>query len=297
LQSPQATNPYASLYTTAAATGPVPQALVNQVNLAANSNPILANLISLAITEKASPDQLKTLGLLIQTLANTTGVPYGTNIVPTVSTSTSTGTTSAVVASSAGGTAGVAAPSIAAETVTSALTPSDPTQPSPPPPPPQKDFDIIIEFSEAPQDRWLLPRGPVVVEKIDNPAFQFASFAPTVTDILLTTRIPFPEAKDSVRNAAAPTPTWESLNGEVPPQLVQLKLRRAPMVIWEMLVRWIGGEAKMKENRKILDKLKKVETVYLGYQLTEGPLLTQLQTVCPIATCFISPGSFKPTDH
>ncbi|KAI6031409.1 hypothetical protein BKA83DRAFT_671263 [Pisolithus microcarpus] len=48
----------------------VTQTLVSQVNQAAASNPTLANLLQLAVAGKASPDQLKTLGLLIQSLAS-----------------------------------------------------------------------------------------------------------------------------------------------------------------------------------------------------------------------------------
>ncbi|KAF9015611.1 hypothetical protein BDQ17DRAFT_1536249 [Cyathus striatus] len=48
---------------------PITPALINQVNSAASSNPILANLLQLAAAGKATPDQLKTLGILIQSLA------------------------------------------------------------------------------------------------------------------------------------------------------------------------------------------------------------------------------------
>src|SRR5882757_7747807 len=44
--------------------------LINRVNTAASANPILSNLLQLAAAGHASPDQLKTLGLLIQSLAN-----------------------------------------------------------------------------------------------------------------------------------------------------------------------------------------------------------------------------------
>ncbi|KAK0462170.1 hypothetical protein IW261DRAFT_1348439, partial [Armillaria novae-zelandiae] len=49
-------------------------ALIHQVNSAASSNPTLANLLQLAAAGKASPDQLQTLGLLIQSLARSPAV-------------------------------------------------------------------------------------------------------------------------------------------------------------------------------------------------------------------------------
>ncbi|KAL4269276.1 hypothetical protein AB1N83_002271 [Pleurotus pulmonarius] len=56
----------------------VTPALIHQVNSAASTNPTLANLLQLAASGKASPNQLKTLGLLIQSLAAANGTPYST---------------------------------------------------------------------------------------------------------------------------------------------------------------------------------------------------------------------------
>lgn len=54
----------------------VTPALIHQVNSAASTNPTLANLLQLAASGKASPNQLKTLGLLIQSLAAANGTQY-----------------------------------------------------------------------------------------------------------------------------------------------------------------------------------------------------------------------------
>ncbi|KAG7452357.1 uncharacterized protein BT62DRAFT_1071504, partial [Guyanagaster necrorhizus] len=56
-------------------------ALIHQVNSAASSNPTLANLLQLAAAGKASPDQLQTLGLLIQSLAHSPAV-ISQNVMP-----------------------------------------------------------------------------------------------------------------------------------------------------------------------------------------------------------------------
>ena len=47
----------------------VTPALISQVNQAAATNPVLQNLLQLAATGRASHDQLKTLGILVQSLA------------------------------------------------------------------------------------------------------------------------------------------------------------------------------------------------------------------------------------
>lgn len=158
-------------------------ALITQVNEAATSNPTLAHLLQLAAAGKATPEQLKTLGVLIQSLAG--------------GTSTATATTSISVA-----------------------------QP--------KDFDLVIEFADNNSERWIFPRGPVVCDKISDAA---------PLDATVTTRVPFPEAKtDQFLDASSP-------------QVVTFLLRRAPMTVWDTILRWAGGEEKMKESRKILDQL------------------------------------------
>lgn len=51
--------------------------LITQVNAAASSNPTLQNLLAIAASGKASIDQLKTLGVLIQTMAGQGTQPSG----------------------------------------------------------------------------------------------------------------------------------------------------------------------------------------------------------------------------
>ncbi|KAF8898985.1 hypothetical protein BD779DRAFT_1666734 [Infundibulicybe gibba] len=58
------------LISSIASTSLITPTLISQVNLAASTNPILANLLQLAAAGGATPEQLKTLGLLIQSLAS-----------------------------------------------------------------------------------------------------------------------------------------------------------------------------------------------------------------------------------
>lgn len=102
--------------------------LINQVNLAASANPILANLLQLAAAGSANPEQLKTLGLLIQSLAAEN------------------------------------APAASPQMQKVSMAPVPSSHPSHAPRP----FDFVLEFRECPSDRWVFPRGPVVYERVPN---------------------------------------------------------------------------------------------------------------------------------
>ncbi|KAK0455999.1 hypothetical protein EV421DRAFT_1895266 [Armillaria borealis] len=196
-------------------------ALIHQVNSAASSNPTLANLLQLAAAGKASPDQLQTLGLLIQSLAHSPAV-MSQNAMPS--------------------------PSY--------------------PPPPAKEFDLVFEFQETSSERWILPRGPALCErKIDS------SVTDAAYDIIITTCL-------------APYVGFY--------EVVTFRLIKAPLPVWDMVSRWVGGEEKMKESRVILDQLMKNRRPrsYLGHQLLPGSLLTQLQNAntSPYAMKLLKPG-------
>lgn len=112
--------------------------LINQVNAAASANPILSNLLQLAAAGNATPDQLKTLGLLIQSLAN----------IENVSSISSSATPQ----------------QFSSSLPTSTTNHYDrlPTLS------PVKLFDIVIEFRETPGDRLVFPRGLVHAERLFN---------------------------------------------------------------------------------------------------------------------------------
>ncbi|CAL1694936.1 unnamed protein product [Somion occarium] len=102
--------------------------LISQVNSAAASNPVLSNLLHEVAVGRATQDQLKTLGLLIQTLKDS-GAPQQTSTAPAAGSSS---------------------------------TPAQPSQI----PTASRDFDIVLEFHEKPSDRWILPRGPVSIQPV-----------------------------------------------------------------------------------------------------------------------------------
>ena len=179
--------------------------LISQVNSAASSNPGLANLLQQAATGKASPDQLKTLGLLIQSLAK----PVTTQSI--------------------------------SNSPASASAPSQRTTYQVPggPNPPAKYFDIVLEFLENPSDRWILPRSPVIIERLGE--------SRSISDILLTAGIPFalpgtdkekdPSVDDSVQ------------------QLATFRFVDASWDIWTCIFHWAGPQDQMDTTRKAFERL------------------------------------------
>ena len=217
------------------------------MNTAASANPILSNLLQLAAAGHASPDQLKTLGLLIQSLANMEELPAAT------------------------------------ATIQQPPTAVNHHQKSPP----VKDFDLVLEFREAPAERWVFPRVPVYGER--------KSISSASQDILLTTCIPFNVANNSASDASQ-QPSLETSTESPAQHVVTLHLIEAPWAIWDTIYRWIGGEDKLRSNKIQIDSLVCVisflyfklnpmlfeippKRMFLGHQLQPGSLLAQLQIV------------------
>ncbi|KAJ7925990.1 hypothetical protein B0H13DRAFT_2567061 [Mycena leptocephala] len=207
------TSPLLSSLTSVTAITPT---LINQVNAAAASNPTLANLLQLAAAGKGSPEQLKTLGLLIQSLAT----PESSEALST-----------------------------AANLMKASAQPPVPVNNS------VKEFDLVFQYHETSYERWILPRGPVICEKV----------ADTRTADL---------AYDIVAPSSA-----EAVATEKPPsQIVTIRLTSAANDMGDYLE--VGGwEEKLNENRVILDNLKVKGflcklTIYLSYILeTNGEII------------------------
>ncbi|KAF7347655.1 SWR1 complex subunit swc3 [Mycena venus] len=226
IQTPVAQHPASPLLSSLSSMTSISPALINQVNAAAASNPTLANLLQLAAAGKGTPEQLKTLGLLIQSLATTES--------------------SESLSSAAN----------LAQSSTQPYTPPAPATTS------VKEFDLVFQYHETSHERWILPRGAVICEKVADPR------TPSLTyDIVLTMALQLPKAVQ---------PSTEAV--EADPQVVTIRLKRPQPAIWEMIWKWVGGEEKLNENRKTLDKLKKqTERVYLAHRIPENSLLTQLR--------------------
>ncbi|KAI0052539.1 hypothetical protein FA95DRAFT_1332555 [Auriscalpium vulgare] len=251
---------------------PMTAATVKRVNDAAISDPILANFLHLAATGRATHEQLQTLQLLIRSLA---AVPDST---PSSSTPASTPTPSSAVTPStqtqAPATYPVAPQASAAPipmpTYQYPYAYAAPVQYPPAPVVPPKEHDIVLEFREKASDRWLLPRGPVDLER--SPADG------TIREILLSVVLPFSQTEKAPTNPGSETPAPAAEPPvEVTQEVVRLRLTKATQTVWDALMHWAGGQAKLETNKGILRSIKPPERVYLGYQLREGDLLTQLQ--------------------
>ena len=112
-----------------------------------------------------------------------------------------------------------------------------------------KDFDLVLEFREAPTERWVFPRVPVYGERKSTPSTTNAS-----QDILLTTCIPF----RNVTLDVSQQPTLENSTESPVQHVVTLRLIEAPWTIWDTIYRWIGGEDKLRSNKTQIDSLVRV---------------------------------------
>ena len=196
--------------------------LINQVNSAASSNPILANLLQLAAAGLATPEQLKTLGLLIQSLASPESVQLAQQ--SSLPTSQNQRNTTSTTVSSSG---------------------SQTTHGSP-----IKEFDFVFEFREMPSERWVFPRGPVVYEKVIDSENG-------TSDALVKAVLPFdtpssngiPIAPNQVPSATSSSPNERNFH------VATFRLRKAPMAVLDTIARWTGGEAKMQQSQEFLNAL------------------------------------------
>ncbi|KAG6911621.1 hypothetical protein DXG01_011924 [Tephrocybe rancida] len=226
------------LITSLTAVTTITPTLINQVNSAASSNPTLANLLQLAAAGLATPEQLKTLGLLIQSLATS----ESTQPVP---------------------------PSLAE----SPVLPPLPTLPmAAPPVAPVKEFDLVLEFRENPVERWVFPRGLVTCERTTNSPATHA-----LSRTVIKACLPFPKPKPLYHAAPLPEQPPPANSPDDAPQVVTFVMDKTPLAVWDTISRWAGNQENLQQNRAKLEAIKPGEHVYLGYQLSQGSLLSQLQ--------------------
>ncbi|KAL1760930.1 hypothetical protein FB107DRAFT_286550 [Schizophyllum commune] len=118
-----------------------------------------------------------------------------------------------------------------------------------------REFDIVIEFSEATGERFTIPRGPAVCQLLS----QSSTPNGATYDIELT-----------ITTIA---------NGSDAPQIVELHLTEAPSALWDTLRRWIGDEVTQERNRAIIEQMKQKPPCYLAHQLKKtDPLLSRIQS-------------------
>ncbi|TFK56692.1 hypothetical protein OE88DRAFT_1721836 [Heliocybe sulcata] len=140
----------------------VTPALVAQVNKAAQTNPALAHLVYLAASNRATPEQLKTLGLLIQSMAT------GPNAVDAM--------TSAASQHSPAASSYDATPPIQNQQESHPMF--------------SQEFELVFEFKETHLEKLIFPRVPVVCKRLPG---QIRAL-PELCDVSITTSVPFPNS-------------------------------------------------------------------------------------------------------
>lgn len=106
-----------------------------------------------------------------------------------------------------------------------------------------KPFDLVVEFKEAPSERWLIPRGPAILERKND------------KDATLTLCLPFDKASMTDTQPQADAQNAKQSEAEDSREAVSLLLRDVPPFIAEMLALWIGGQESVDRNRAIIDGL------------------------------------------
>jgi len=65
--------------------------------------------------------------------------------------------------------------------------------------------------------------------------------------------LPFPKSKQGEKQGEADSATNES--SDPPQEVVQLRITKVHQALWDSLLNWAGGSAKVEANRSILEKM------------------------------------------
>jgi hypothetical protein len=116
--------------------------------------------------------------------------------------------------------------------------------------PPVREWDVVMEFSEAPNERWLIPRGTLAsCSRLVNKG------ASILSDVSLTLRLPLPDVQPTNTCAEESKISEEKPSDPVPPQAVKFMLNQAPDAVYDLILRWIGGGDKNAANATTLAKI------------------------------------------
>lgn len=291
---PSAQRASTPLVSAVASETPITPALINRVNDAAATDPILANFLQLAASGRATSDQLKTLALLIQSLASTQSSSMTRSALSGISGSEPHSIFNLLSGQASSSTPSTSTPATPPSSATHSYPSNDQPAPAqttstPTGSQPQKEYDLVLEFPERPYDRWLVPRVPVVCERVPSTG--------NIEAILLLVALPFP--KQTQKQKQTETQTQEEpeskesdtpASSDPPQEVVQFRITKVHQAFWDNLLSWVGGSTKVESNRHILEKIAVPERVYLQHQIPEGELLTKLKAAAlPYAMKSIKP--------
>ncbi|KAF9454084.1 hypothetical protein P691DRAFT_798360 [Macrolepiota fuliginosa MF-IS2] len=138
--------------------------------------------------------------------------------------------------------------------------------------PPVREWDLVIEFNEAPNERWLIPRGTLA-----SCSRLVSKDGSDKSDVSFTLKLPLPETQPKPTNADEAGASEKASSDLVPPRPVKFELHQAPNTVYDLIINWIGGNDKNAENAAALAKIPKRQNVYVPHRLSQGQLLSQLQ--------------------
>ncbi|KAF8581642.1 hypothetical protein K439DRAFT_205288 [Ramaria rubella] len=272
---------------------PITPDFIAQVNAAAGSNPTLANLLGLAASGSATTEQLQTLGVTIQSLAD--------NVLKTSNHQTGHGssTCSRAQISIAGPSKAAVPPPAFTPPITKLSNSSSAPQQHVLSLRPQqaqssipasgaqaqplsqqqsqemqvihKDSDVVIEFYENSYDRWTLPKNLVLYERVKR-----WDGNSSLADIIFSTTFPFEGSKPAVASIQSGEPS-RVFNDAVHP--ITLRFFNVPPAIWNLFAQVAEDEERTKRVKASIDSQldKAAPRSYLQYRIPDSTLLTQLQ--------------------
>lgn len=245
---------------------PITSDLIAQVNTAALSNPTLANLLGLAASGSATSEQLQTLGVTIQSLADTAARSANVNSQPQPGSSASS--LSSKIQSTASPHTPIPPPTfIPPPSKTSSSSTPQPHVLSlrPPQIPPsnpvtgqplahqqmsqvmqtiQRAPDVVIEFYENSYDRWTLPKDLVLYERVKR-----WDGNNSLADIIFSTIFPFEGSQST---------TIPHQSTELPPPKdiihpITLRFFNVPPAIWNLFAQAAGDEQRTRRIKLAID--------------------------------------------
>lgn len=135
--------------------------------------------------------------------------------------------------------------------------------------PPVREWDLVIEFNEAPNERWLMPRGTLA-----SCSRLVSKGSTSLSDASLTLRLPLPQTQSKATASDETNTSEKTPSDSTPPHPVKLTLRQVPNAVYDLILEWIGGDDKNRENAAALAKIVSI------YGLDVLPLLIGM---CPLA--------------
>jgi hypothetical protein len=129
--------------------------------------------------------------------------------------------------------------------------------------PPVREWDLVIEFKEAPNERWLIPRGTLA--SCSRLVSKDSSCLP---DVSLTLRLPLPQTQPKSTNSAEQNPSTENSTSDAGPRPVKFILHQTPNAVYDLILNWIGGDDKNRENAAALAKIVSNLWIYVSFPPT-----------------------------